>query len=195
MRRTILAVGLLILFAAPIRAQTLWELTPYRVQVYVDLTDTPQLTERRGQDVREFLSGSIETLVGSSWNAEVAPPPQELRLALLGGLEKLRTEDLPPTSLSADKVILVRLSADSFGFHLQARELDCRTRFWGTTVSRYVAHPALIASAATDCLLAAFAPLAQVEKVSGKQATLRLRASGLPLRDGRSSARTTATAI
>lgn len=180
----LLIVCITIASSATARAQqSLWELTPYRVQVFVALEDTPQLTARLGQDVREHLAERIESLVGSAWNATVEAAPPELAVGMLRGLEQLGTDDLPAASLSADKVILVSLAADYFGFPLQSRELDCRTRVWGTTVSRDVFQPALLTSAAVDCLLAAFAPLAQIEKVEGKQVSLRLKAAGLPLRD------------
>jgi hypothetical protein len=171
------------LCAASARAQSLWELTPYRVQVYVAQQEAPQLTERLRQDVQAFLTGRIETVVGAPWNAEVTSAPADLALAMLRGLDAIQTDDLPKASLAADKVILVCLAVDYFGFHLQARELDCRTRAWGAMISRDVRQPPLLASAAAETMLAAFAPLAEIEKVDGKQVTLRLRASGLPMRD------------
>jgi hypothetical protein len=149
----------------------------------VALQDAPPLTEQLRQDVQAFVGGRIETVVGASWNATISPAPSELAIAMLHRLATLETSDLPEDSLGADKVILLCLSTDSVGYHVTARELDCRTRLWGTTVSRAVPQPALLTSAAVEAVLAAFAPLAQIETVEGKDAALRLRAAGLPLRD------------
>jgi hypothetical protein len=171
------------LAAGPLAAQTLWELTPYQVQIYVAIQDAPQLTPQMKQDLQAFVRGRIEALVGSSWNTTVSPASAELALVMLDGLATLQTANLPKESLQADKVILLSLSADVFGYGIAARELDCRTRQWGTTVSRQIAQPALLAGAAVDSVLTAFAPLAQVEKVQGKEVVLRLRAGNLPLRD------------
>lgn len=179
----ILAFMLPAVIATPGRAQTLWELTPYRVQVYVAIEDTPRLTETLSSDVRTFLIERIHTLVGASWDATLSAAPLDLSVAMLGGLDKLATDQLPKESLKQDKVMLISLRADSFGYRLQARELDCRTRLWGTLISREVFQPMLLASAATDVLLASFAPLAQIEKVDGKMVALRVRAASLPPRD------------
>jgi hypothetical protein len=171
------------MFPSRAAAQSLWELTPYRVQVYVALEDAPQLTEQLRSDVQTFLGGRIEALVGASWNATISPAPLELAISMLGGLDRLQTDQLPKESLAVDKVILVSLSTDPFGCRVAARELDCRTRVWGTTVSREVLQAALLANSVVDSVLAAFAPLARVEKVDGKQVALRLRAASLPPRD------------
>ncbi len=180
---TLILLFSLILLPDSAAAQSLWELTPYRVHVYLAVQDAPQLTEQARQDVQNFVTGRIESLVGASWNATVSPASPELAIAMLRGLPTLATSDLPEDSLSADKVILLCLSTDSSGYRVAARELDCRTRLWGTTVSRIVGQPALLTSAAVDAVLAAFAPLAEVEDVEGSKAELRLRAAALPLRD------------
>jgi hypothetical protein len=179
---SIIAV-MICLAGAPVRGQSIWELTPYRVQIYLAFEDAPQITPAMAADIQAFLGERIESLIGASWNTTLTAAPLELSVAMVQGLAPLTTEQLPKESLKADKVLLVALSADSRGYRLQGRELDCRTRIWGATVSRDVFQPILLASAATDVMLAAFAPLAQIEKVDGKTVELRLRAASLPPRD------------
>jgi hypothetical protein len=178
-------LGIFAVFMLPgvANAQSLWELTPYEVQIFVAMDDVPQLSQQSRQDVHSFLDSRIETVVGASWRATISSAPPELAIAMLGGLESVKTSDLSEDSLEADKVILLGLSADAFGYHVAARELDCRTLLWGTTVSRDVPQPALVSSAAVGVVLAAFAPLAQIETVEGKDVTIHLQAAALPLRD------------
>lgn len=169
--------------ASAASARPLWEMTPYRVQVYLALDDVPRLTPQLASDLQLFVANQIEQIIGVSWNAKVELAPAALARSMLRGLPDLQTENLPTDSLALDKVILVCLRASAFGYRLQGRELDCRTHGWGTTVEREVMHAALLPDATFDCARAAFAPLAEIEKVDSKQVALRLRAGGLPARD------------
>lgn len=165
------------------QSPSLWELTSYRVHVYIVPAEVPQISPQLRQDLQDILTDRIDSLVGASWDATVEPAPQMLSLAAVGGLGSVSIDKLPPETLKADKVMIVRLDWSYGGYVVEARELDLHTRLWGTAIRTIVGQPARLSDAALDAMFAAFAPLARVEGVKDSQVSLRLRGGQIPPRD------------
>ena len=68
--------------AVPAAAQTVWELTPYRVQVILAAQRAPELTAECRADLAADLLTRIDTLIGAAWDASVTEASAELRLSL-----------------------------------------------------------------------------------------------------------------
>lgn len=183
-----LASGLALVLAAWLAgarqadAQSVWDLTPYRIRVLMAVDNRPEFTERLAESMRAVLAERTDTAVGAAWILQSGPAPDDLRPALLDGLAALSVEQVPQSlvELEADKLIFVTLTAGQGGWTIGARELDLQTRLLGTTVSRHVRQRQLLGEEAFQAVLGAFAPLARIEQVEGKQVRLRLRAGGLP---------------
>jgi hypothetical protein len=175
---------MILLWASSASAQGLWELTPYRVRVYVAYGDDPALTSLWRSGLEQALAARIAAWIGSSWDARVEPAPLGLAIALVHGANDIPLEALPAADLDeVDKILTLLVRADGGRHRFIAQELDVRTRTWGARADRQASQAELARSAAFEALTAAFAPLAQVEKVEEKQVRLRLRASSLKLRD------------
>ena len=186
-RRSVLFLAGLIACAwsATGAAQSVWELTPYRVQLIVGFDPSAQTSPRLRADLRQGLLDRIETVIGVSWEVTPARPTPTLRHRLTNAPEQLTLEDLPEDSLGFDKVMLVGVTTGPTGQEIVARELDVRTRLFGAVVRLPAWQPAKLRDTAFRAMLDAFAPLALVVKSEKKTVTLRLRAAGLPIRDKR----------
>jgi hypothetical protein len=181
---SLVAVVMLLLSATAASAQSLWELSPYRVRVYIAFSDDPALTAAWRSDFRESLSTRIAAWIGSSWDAHVDLAPSPLKIALRYGPGEVPLDALPAQDLEeVDKVFCLHVQAEGGVYRFVARELDVRTRTWGATTVRQAGQSQLSQAAGFDALTSAFAPLAQIEKVEDKLVRLRLRAGNLKLRD------------
>lgn len=170
--------------AATVRAQSVWELTPYKVQLHVAFERSPELTPRRQEDFVQSLLERIDSLIGAAWEVQHADPSPALHSAMLAGLQRLTLDDLPEGVLNEfDKVVLLTVRTTLDGIEVSAREVDGRTRVWGTPVTEHALQPVGMRGASFRALVTAFAPLAKVEDVEGKQVALRARAAALPPRD------------
>jgi len=80
-------------------------------------------------------------------------------------------------------VIFLTVTPAAIGYRVTAREFDVYTRLFSTPVFRPLHQLGKLRDVALDAILEAFAPLARIESVEGKQVVLRLKATGLPFRD------------
>ena len=86
-RAWLLAVLAALVLSATARAQTVWEVTPYRVQILVGFAAAPELTPRLRADLCRSLAERIDAVVGAPWDAQIAPAPHDVQLALAVGIE------------------------------------------------------------------------------------------------------------
>ncbi len=178
----------MLLWAAPASAQTVWELTPYRVGVIVAAGSTPELTSGLQADLKKDLTRRADALIGAAWKVSLVDMPAGLESAMVSDLQAVTTDSLPQEWLDSeqfDKIMLVAVLPGPVGHRVAARELDVRTRTWSTVVSVPVWHLAKLRDAAFWAMQSAFAPLAQIAAVDPdtKEVILRLRAAGFPARD------------
>jgi len=166
------------------RAQSVWEFTPYRIQIYVAIGVAPELTAEAREDLIADLAARTNAIIGASWDLTITPAPPALHSALLADLEGVPNELLPKDALAHDKVILAAVVPERSGYRLAARELDVRTMTWNAAVEESVWQAFKLRDAMFGVVCDAFAPLAQIGAVDKKQVTLRLRAAALPIRDG-----------
>ncbi|NLE39711.1 MAG: hypothetical protein GX621_16960 [Pirellulaceae bacterium] len=179
----LIALGLLLGMAAAARAQSVWELTPYRVRLIVALAPSAELTSELAARVRQGLSERAEAVVGAKWDLEVLDPEPRLRHRILADVSALEFEDLPSDSDAFDKVVCVAVVPGPTGHEVQARELDVRTRVFSRVVRLPVWQTAKLLDTIFRAVIDGFTPLARVVGTQGQQVTLRLRAADLPTRD------------
>lgn len=92
-------------WAAPAAAQTVWELTPYRVQIRVQFTPALELAPQLRQDVVKGLGDRIDALVGAPWDVTVVDASEVDRAAPLAE---------PPPAPSGDLAKLVKQGRELF---------------------------------------------------------------------------------
>jgi hypothetical protein len=162
---------------------SLWEMSPYQVQVLLAVDGAPELTPALAADLRTTLSHRLGQWMGARWQAKVSLPPPALRWRMLAGMNRLTFELVPKELLAGDKLFAVAIQPDPNGYRVSARELDLRTQIWNTPVSLCVGHPSGLGQGAFAAIEKAFAPLGQVGTVEHKEITLRFRGSKLPTGD------------
>ena len=166
--------------AAAESAASVWELTPYQVQVWMAMDRVPELTPLLAADLRSDLSQRLDVTVGAVWNASVVSAPAAIGRQMLAGNDAPAVEKLPKNIEKLDKLTLLTITASAGGYRVRARELDVRTRTWNTPVVRPVGQTAGLLEASERAVREAFAPLALIASADRKTALLRLRASALP---------------
>jgi hypothetical protein len=177
------AAGLCLATAGPLRAQSLWELTPYRVLSAIAVEPAPQIGPAREADAIADLASRAGQVFGPTWRMETAP------LVVSSGRQwtdrsiEAPFESLPESWQAYDKVYVLHVSVEQGETRVAARELDVATRRWGRPRTAQVLQPEMLADAMFRALFDSFSVLGRVEVVEGKVATVQLRAGGLPLRD------------
>ena len=166
-------------------ADSVWELTPYRIAVLVAAQPGGDLPAAVEQGIAAAIRERAAAVVGGSWKLTAIQAEGDLRAAMLQDLASIEAAQLAEAAKDQDKVILLTaLPAKVGGCSLQAREWDRLTGLWNAPVAVEAPQPELLSHAAFRAVLAAFAPLARVESIEGDQATLKLRGGAIPFRDG-----------
>jgi hypothetical protein len=100
--RAMLWAGIAGVATAPARAQTVWELTPYRVQVVLATAPAPELTPHLQADLGSDLTRQAAALIGASWDLRVGilcyPPVAPRVKALLNETDDVAVLDVQATS-------------------------------------------------------------------------------------------------
>jgi len=179
-------LGWLLLAAAPLPAQTVWELDGYRLQAVTAFAPVPALTAELEAALGRELAERADTLIGAPW--EVTPRAAEglLRRMILADLDAVAFDDLSTLDAELDKVILLRVVPQQGRWQVAARELDVRTRLFGPSVARRAGTLSKLRDTALAAMLDAFAPLGRIERLDEKdkrRVAVRLRAAALPTRD------------
>jgi hypothetical protein len=208
--RTFLAFAILSLCAVPAAAQAVWDLTPYEIDIIfaakpsLDFAWPVQGNNQAEQstpadDAHASSASAFETALKEEilvrttrsaagfWDLRITSPSPRLRRRLLADLHGISLQLLSEESkrsLERDKVMLLVVLPTTDGYEVVARELDVRTRIFGSPVRVRAWHLAKVADAAVLAVRKAFAPLAQILPLEGKEAVqIRLRAGGIPPQD------------
>jgi hypothetical protein len=171
--------------ASTVSGQTSWEYSPYQIQIWVALSPGPELAESLHDELARTIVEHSDIVAAAAWDVQVSKPPPRIHGDMLVALEAITVDRVAAESvdiLQADKLVLLVVNSTPDGFHVQARELDCRARTWSALVERSFRQPAQITREAFAAVTAAFAPLIRVEKTKDKTAQARLRAGGLIVR-------------
>jgi hypothetical protein len=160
-----------------------WELRPYRTEVFVGVVGRPELPVELPAALADCLAERIRAIQGGAWDATVAAAPPALQQAMAASLEGVTAAALPGKSPDVDKFMLVEVSPAAEGYQVAAREFDVATGLWSATVARPVRQLGKLPEESLSAIFRAFAPLARLSVVSDHRVTLRLRAGWLKPRD------------
>lgn len=177
-------------WARPASAQSVWELTPYRIRALVYVEPRPELTPRLVAQMFAWANERADTAVGAAWNLQIDRAPPELIRPLRGGLAHLALDDLPANFTEdggqTDKLLLALVRWAAGGYTIEARDYDLRSRLVGSPVRVSAAQCEQLPERFFQALYEAFSPLAQIETADENKETretkvvLRLRAASLP---------------
>lgn len=188
--------------AAVAHGQTAWERTPYRVACVVAFDRQTAFAPESVARFVAMLQQRVDAVVGAAWEFSASPATASQAAALAGTLRSPMAA--APSDVAhpctpgwlvgssaadsssrgePDKVLALYVDSGTSGLRLSVQEYDVRTQLLGPPVQDEVLHLDLLVPAALDALFRAFRPLAQVERVLGRDVLLRVRAAALPLRD------------
>ena len=164
-------------------AQTVWELTPYKINLLVADELATGLGSGRAAGLANQVAEHAVNIVGGAWDLSAAVAPEPLATRMTVELASIEFDDLPPEMSDADKVILLTVAEGHLGWRILVREFDMATGVAGLSVIRDVPQAQALAPEAFRAVLEAFSPLARIESVERKKVTMRLRAAALSPRD------------
>lgn len=180
--RCVLAYALLGL-AGLASAQSLWQVTPYRVQVWVVVQDHPNLVSWQRAEICERLETALRANVRAAWDLSVKTAPESLGYRVTQGGKDYAVEAFVKEQGAEvedlDKLFLLHVSVNPEGYRVEARELDVRARLFSDPVRRDTTVRRYVVSVGVDAILEAFAPLAMVVKVKESQVDVVARAGKL----------------
>ncbi len=177
------AILLVVGFVSSAAAQSVWELTPYRIRLIVAMRPTPELDARLRSDLESALLGRFETVIGAAWDVSTEPVSPRLRHQIVDDIGAVTAELLGEGRGEFDKIMLLAVTPGPMGYRVAAREFDVRTQVFGSVAEQPLWQSAKLCDASFDAVRRAFAPLARIASSKGKDVKLRLRAGGLSMRD------------
>ena len=162
-------------------AQSIWELTPYKVQTWVVLESRPLIPLTAAALLDRQLRRSADSALGAVWDLQVEEAPVEYRSDFFALQEpspdSLLTEF--PAIDGFDKLMVVVVVCDDNGYRVSVAELDVRTRVWSAWASRHVDTWARLPDVTFALMCETFVPLAQIRRVEDDQVTAYVRAGAL----------------
>ncbi|NMC19775.1 MAG: hypothetical protein GYA33_05080 [Thermogutta sp.] len=147
-------------------AESLWEWTPYRVEIYLAAEGCPELSAADAVRLASDLQSRLEYRLGASWESRVSAISEEAGRRLLPDLPALPPDDLPTEwrrLKTADKIVVVSLGTADDGLCVAARQWDVRAERWGPLARTAVPHESAVPEAVLSAVLASHVPLAAVQ--------------------------------
>ncbi len=164
------------------QAQSLWEVSPYRIEVWVALQPHPRVDPAWQQQLPAEIQRLAENRIGSVWTLNARATPEEHLGDVLRGssldLEQLRQLNEEPLQ-NVDKLMLVVVQNDSRGYRLTVREFDLNTRQSAGPQSLTVADGQMLGSAALDLMCDVFVPVVRIERIEDTTVIAAVRGGAL----------------
>ncbi len=174
--------------SSAVLAQSLWEWTPYHVEIYLAVEDCPELTAADAVRLAADLQSRLEFRLGASWEPRVSPIFDEASRLLLPDLPALPPEELPAEwrrLKTADKIVVVRLGTAYDGLCVSARQWDVRAEQWGPLIRTTVPHESAVPEAVLRAVVESHVPLASVQVLEDGGVRLHQRGVALAAQQGR----------
>ena len=187
----ILLVGLTaVMIAATPRAsaQSLWEVSPYRITVWMSIQQDSRIPVDWNQDLKRILESDADSQIGAGWVLTVNETPRRFVQELLADRSPTWEAVIKavPELQQDDKLLALNVEPAVVGYEVQVRELDLRTQTWTPAVRQSAGTWSQVPAVAFDLLCEAFVPLVRIVHVDDESVTASLRAGAL-LRPAESS--------
>ena len=164
-------------FSSVAYGQSLWEVSPYRIAVWISLSDHPRIPSNWNAELERQLEKQSASLVGAGWQMNAQSTPVLFRADLLAERipEWQTLVEAVPELRQFDKLLTLNIQAAADGYALQARELDLQTQAWSLSSTRSVGSLSQVPSAAFVLLCDVFAPLVRIVRVGDETVTAAVR--------------------
>jgi len=178
-------------FRSAVVAQSLWEWTPYRVEIYLAVEDCPGLSAGDAVRMAADLQSQLEYRLGASWEPRVSTISDEASRLLLPDLPALPPDDLPAEwrrLKTADKIVVVSLGTAEDGLCVSARQWDVRAERWGPLARTTAPHESAVPQAILGAIFESHVPLASIQVLEDGGVRLHRRGVALAAEQGREEA-------
>lgn len=182
------AVALLVManaiLAGRAHAQSIWEVTPYKIQTWVSVDVSAALPGAWSEQLAQRLTTDAAARVGSVWKLTASPTPSAMRGWGLSD-EPLNWEQLLESagelkSQEFEKLMIVRVSRDLDGYRVSAREIDLATHAESAPIERTgVLLVRQIGPVALELMCKVFSPVVRIERIEEEVITAVAHASEL----------------
>jgi hypothetical protein len=167
-------------FPATAQGQSIWEVSPYKVEVWVAFGPRAFGDHERHEQFSSQLQTLAASRVGAVWQLAARPAPARFYADVLReaeiDLEQLKTAE--PQLAQADKLILVCVHDDASGSVVTAREVDLATRRW-SAVERVAASELSMLRQTLALICEVFVPIVRIDRIEDSRVTVSVRASAL----------------
>lgn len=163
-------------------AQSIWEITPYSVEIWCSIGDEPDLPKTWREDFKSSLDGQLRVVFRAACVGNVTAAPEAAAPLMQQDLASITVKDLlsiTPTLNQQDKLFLVCIRGGRIGYQLAVREYDCQLAHLGPTDLVHVNSLADIPNRTVQLIAHAFSPVVRIDRYSDGIAKTRLRAAAL----------------
>jgi hypothetical protein len=169
--------------ARSLPAQSLWEVSPYKIRVWLNLADSPEVPRAWSWSLSQYFVERAQSAASAVWRVSVQPAPTPYRQALLSGtqLDALELLSAHDHLSQSDKLLVLNVQADGGAYVLSAQELDVQTRVWSRRIDRAVHDASAVPMVAFQMLCDVFVPLVDIVRVEGTEVTAEYRAAALAI--------------
>jgi hypothetical protein len=152
--------------------------------VWIAFEEHPEISATWRDSLPIELGTQCDAAFGAVWKTSVTTVPEPFRHQALSDTLPSAFELIAAnhdTLSTADKLFIVKISAEDGGFKIAVRELDTATRNWSDTQSAVCFEPAGVSREAFRLMADVFLPLAQIVRVEDVAVTAEVRAGALTL--------------
>lgn len=168
---------------ALVQAESLWEFDPYKILVLVAAAPQPEMADPFTPQLLENLIAHCDAYIGAAWRVEARAASGSLAVRIQHNPQGVAHDHLPDGWRKLDKILLLRLRYFGGAYVVDIRGFDVLTEQWQNTVTRRIPQRHMLADETFRGLIAAFAPIAEIESADDKTAKLRWKAGALTCRD------------
>ena len=161
-------------------AQSLWEVSPYRVHAWIAMEPDPRLPTSWDADLPGELATAAEIRLGAVWDFSASIVPSKFLVDTLNA-RTWAWEELEAESELADvdKLFTAIVRRRGQAYEIVIREFDFSTRAWSLPVHRLAKSADQLPNASLRSICVAFAPLVRIERIGDDQLTASVRAGAL----------------
>ena len=177
-----LAFCIWICFSSTTFAQSVWEVTPYTVQVLLAIGDEPDLPASWRDGLPQRLTRDLKVAFRATWDPKVTIAPDPLRSVMLHDLEAVTQDDIVSANAEwakRDKVFLVAITGSPSAYQIEVREYDATLLRLGPAERSSVDSLSQVSGRTSQSIIDSFSPLVRIDRYNDGVAKTRLRAGVL----------------
>ncbi len=180
-RRWLVTCAMFALAGQSVSAQSIWELTPYRIQTWIVANPHPLIPAAAQQDLLTQIPSYSENMVGSVWRLSAETAPAAYHSILLRG-DTFDADAVLSASKEFngfDKLFILTIDHRQNAYQIGVRELDIQTRTWSPVIQRGIDSWRNVPASAFKLMCDIFVPIVRINRIEETQVTALAKAGAL----------------